>query len=78
MAKISIGQQKILDRFRRQPGIKLRLDPHTGRYAFVDRDEKVTHVDQRPIEVMLRNGVLEKDVTGQCWMSAETKAAIAA
>lgn len=76
MARISIGQQKILDRFRRQPGIKLRLDSRTGRYAFFDRDEKVTHVDQRPIEVMLRTGALEKDATGQCWMNAEINAAM--
>lgn len=64
MARISIGQQKILDLFR--PGVKLALDGKTGRYAF-DDGQKLKHVDQRPIEVMLRIGLLEKDVVGRCY-----------
>lgn len=67
MARISIGQQKILDLFK--PGVRLALDGKTGRYAF-DDGEKLKHVDQRPIEVMLRIGLLEKDPTGRCYPSA--------
>lgn len=65
MARISIGQQKILDLFR--PGVRLALDGKTGRYAF-DDGQKLKHVDQRPIEAMLRSGALEKDITGRCFV----------
>ena len=66
--RISSGQKKILDRFR--PGVQLKLDPVTGRYAFFDGGT-ITNVDQRPIEAMLRSGVLEKDVVGRCYLKDE-------
>jgi hypothetical protein len=64
MTRISTGQRKILDRFL--PGRKLELDALTGRYAFFYQ-ETVTHVDQRPIEAMLRSGLLTKDCMGRCY-----------
>jgi len=70
MARISIGQQKILDRFERMPGSKLTFDQHIGRYRFY-HEGKVIDVDQRPIEVMLRTGILEKSHQGQCYPASE-------
>lgn len=77
MARISIGQQKILDRFERLPGATLKYDQHIGRYRFYHLD-KVIDVDQRPIEVMLRTGVLEKSTLGQCYPAAQAPWNIAA
>jgi hypothetical protein len=70
MARISIGQQKILDRFKRLPGATLKFDQQIGRYRF-HHEGKVIDVDQRPVEVMLRTGVLEKSTMGQCYPAAD-------
>lgn len=70
MARISIGQQKILDRFEHLPGATLKYDQQIGRYRF-HHEGKVIDVDQRPIEVMLRNGIIEKSLMGQCYPAAD-------
>lgn len=70
MARISIGQQKILDRFERFPGATLKYDQQIGRYRFY-HEGKVIDVDQRPIEVMLRTGIMEKSTLGQCYPAAD-------
>lgn len=70
MPRISIGQQKILDRFERLPGATLKYDQQIGRYRFY-REGKVIDVDQRPIEVLLRTGIMEKCTMGQCYPAAD-------
>lgn len=65
---ISTGQRKILERFR--PGVRLMLDSRTGLYSFFEGDT-VTAVDQRPVEAMLRSGVIEKDAMGQCYVKPD-------
>lgn len=80
MARISIGQQKILDRFKQMPGSKLLLDPKSGRYRFY-HEGKVVEVNQCSVEAMLRTGLLEKDNIGQCYLAADApwnKTALAA
>lgn len=80
MARISIGQQKILDRFENLPGAALKYDQEIGRYRFY-HEGKVIDVDQRPIEVMLRTGIMEKSTMGQCYPADDApwnKTAVAA
>ncbi|KJJ97361.1 hypothetical protein UB44_17130 [Burkholderiaceae bacterium 26] len=65
MTKLSTAQQKIFERML--AGETLEFDPKSGRFVMQDRD-KVKHVDQRPVEVMLRDGALWKDMLGRCHM----------
>ena len=66
MANLSSAQQKIVDRLR--AGATLEFDAKSGRYVFRESG-KLKHVDQRPVEVMLRDGTLFKDVLGRCYVN---------
>lgn len=64
MPKPSAAQAKILARIK--AGGKLALDAKTGRYAFTEMHGKVCAIDQRPVLVMIREGLLIQSLTGEC------------
>lgn len=64
MPKPSIAQNKILTRIK--AGSRLALDPKTGRYSFTEMDGKVCQIDQRPVLVMIKNGLLQQTLGGEC------------
>ena len=63
----SAAQSKLIERL--QAGGRLALDIKTGRYVLTELGGKAHQVDQRPVTVMLRNGLLHQDMTGQCRLS---------
>lgn len=59
----SFAQQKVLDRII--AGGRLSFDSSTGRYQLLEQGQ-INSVDQRPVLVMLRNGLLFQDMSGIC------------
>jgi hypothetical protein len=66
MAKVSPAQQKIVDRIK--AGGRVVLDDKTGRYLMFDGG-KARMLNTRPIEVMLRTGVLVKGMSSHCQLT---------
>lgn len=64
MPKPSTAQAKIIARIN--AGGRLALDAKTGRYTVTEMDGKVCQIDQRPVLVMIRKGLLNKSLTGEC------------
>lgn len=64
MPKPSIAQGKIIDRIK--AGARLALDPKSGRYTLTELSGKVSQVDQRPVLVMIRDGLLWQTLSGEC------------
>lgn len=62
--KPSIAQAKILKRMG--SGGTLALNPKTGRYCITENGVS-RNIDQRPVEVMIRDGILCQDLGGHCW-----------
>ncbi len=69
MPPCTTAQSKVIERL--QAGAHLSLDSKTGRYVLTDVTGKAQALDQRPVLAMLRNGVLQQDMTGRC-LPAET------
>lgn len=64
MAKPSNAQAKIIAAI--QAGARLALDPKTGRYTITEMTGKTRRVDQRPVLVMIRDGILHQTLGGEC------------
>lgn len=64
MKKPSAAQAKIIAMI--QGGGRLALDAKSGRYTVTELSGKVIVVDQRPVIVMIRDGILAQDMTGIC------------
>jgi len=64
MPRPSLAQQKLLDRIA--AGARLRLDPSSGRYTITEMSGKVCQIDQRPVIVMIRDGLLHQTLMGEC------------
>jgi hypothetical protein len=60
----STAQSRILEQLA--SGERLALDTKTGRYTMNTLDGRVKQIDQRPVLVMLRDGLLCQDVAGRC------------
>ncbi len=65
MPNPSVAQGKIIAKIN--AGGRLALDPKTGRYTFTEMNGKVCQVDQRPVLVMIRDGLLRQTLGGECW-----------
>ncbi|PKM47129.1 MAG: hypothetical protein CVV05_01435 [Gammaproteobacteria bacterium HGW-Gammaproteobacteria-1] len=66
MPKPSNAQAKIIDRINE--GARLSLDVKTGRYIITEIGGKVCQIDQRPVLVMIRDGLLHQSLGGECRM----------
>lgn len=64
MAKPSHAQAKIIAAI--QAGARLALDPKTGRYTITEVTGKLRQIDQRPVVVMIRDGMLHQTLGGEC------------
>lgn len=64
MRKPSIAQTKIINRVN--AGSRLALDPKTGRYTLTELSGKICQIDQRPVLVMIREGLLQQTLGGEC------------
>lgn len=64
MPKPSAAQAKIIAQIN--AGGRLALDAKTGRYTFTEMHGKVCQIDQRPVLVMIREGLLTQSLTGEC------------
>ncbi len=62
----SLAQQKLLDRII--AGGRLSFDSSTGRYQLLEQGQ-IKAVDQRPVLVMLRKGLLFQNMSGICRLS---------
>ncbi|CAI10418.1 hypothetical protein p1D18 (plasmid) [Aromatoleum aromaticum EbN1] len=64
MGKLSSAQAKILAAIN--AGGRLALEARAGRYIRTHADGKVCPVDQQPILLMIRSGLLQQTLTGEC------------
>ncbi len=64
MPKPSAAQSKIIARLK--AGSRLALDAKTGRYTLTEMHGAVCQIDQRPVLVMIRDGLLHQNLNGEC------------
>lgn len=69
MPKPSAAQAKIITRIN--AGSRLAFDPKTGRYTFTEMNGKVCQIDQRPVLVMIRDGLLHQTLGGECRLASQ-------